>query len=168
MRRAIWELVAFSSISGKRHWCASDARYRALSVMNGSVSQLKTRPIIARRALPLGRYSPFATFQRTPRPNPIWPTVPRFLNEASGMHTFRVRCVFGAFSPSPPACGGRGRGPRRKAREGEVGRAADRSLRFPPPHPDPLRPQGRRGGYLGSGCVHASTRAAESATLKLP
>ena len=76
------------------------------------------------------------------------------------MHTFRARCVSGAFCPSPPACGGRGRGPRRKAWEGEVGRAADRSLRLPPPHPDPLRPQGRRGGYLGSGiCAYPSAFA---------
>src|SRR5205823_2407637 len=44
--------------------------------------------------------------------------------------------------------GGRGRGPSRKRREGEVGSA--RALWNPPPHPDPLRPQGRRGSSYGT------------------
>src|SRR6266478_9235173 len=48
--------------------------------------------------------------------------------------------------PSPPACGGRGRGPAWLRREGEVGSGCSRRG-APPPHPDPLRPQGRRGGY---------------------
>src|SRR6266446_1769981 len=56
--------------------------------------------------------------------------------------------------PSPPACGGRGRGPAWLRREGEVGSSACSRRGAPPPHPDPLRPQGRRGGYSSrlSGC----------------
>jgi hypothetical protein len=51
--------------------------------------------------------------------------------------------------------GGRGRGPAWLRREGEVGSSAVRDGGSPTsPHPDPLRPQGRRGGYSGrlSGC----------------
>src|SRR6266436_10020009 len=56
--------------------------------------------------------------------------------------------------PSTPACGGRGRGPAWLRREGEVGSSACSRRGAPPPHPDPLRPQGRRGGYSSrlSGC----------------
>jgi len=43
--------------------------------------------------------------------------------------------------------------------EGEVGRAANQSLLLPPPHPNPLRPRGRRGGYLRSGSVWPSAKA---------
>ena len=57
------------------------------------------------------------------------------------------------FCPSPPVCGRReptpdairGRGPSRKAWESEVGATAARNAELPPPHPDPLRPRGRRG-----------------------
>jgi len=51
-----------------------------------------------------------------------------------------------AKSPSPPFRGER-EGPTAQRWEGEVGRAAGRSFGFPPPHPSPLRPHGRRGGY---------------------
>jgi len=53
-----------------------------------------------------------------------------------------------AKSPSPPFRGER-EAPTPKAWEGEVGRAAGWSLGLPPPHPDPLPPQGRRGGGSG-------------------
>jgi hypothetical protein len=66
------------------------------------------------------------------------------------MHRLHAPC------PSLPACGARGRCPARlepqargldpRGREGEVGRAAVPN----PGLPDPLRPQGRRGGYSGS------------------
>ncbi|HEX3411421.1 MAG TPA: hypothetical protein VHT00_06845, partial [Stellaceae bacterium] len=49
-------------------------------------------------------------------------------------------------APLRPLAGER-EGPAPKAREGEVGRAAVWSSGLPPPHPDPLRPQGRRGRY---------------------
>src|SRR5712672_2373315 len=84
------------------------------------------------------------------------------------MHTFLVWSVSGALPPLRPLAGGEGGAHAERCGRVRWGRAADRSLRLPPPHPDPLRPQGRRGGYWALGCVHASTRAAESATLKLP
>src|SRR5271167_2278404 len=76
------------------------------------------------------------------------------------MHTFRLALIFRErLWPSPPACGGRGRDPARRqpqargldprGREGEVGGGAARNGGGRPPHPDPLRPQGRRGGYFG-------------------
>jgi branched-chain amino acid transport system ATP-binding protein len=40
-------------------------------------------------------------------------------------------------------------GPTLQAWEGEVGGPADPSQRLPPPHPNPLRPRGRRGGVFG-------------------
>src|SRR5882757_5459602 len=55
-----------------------------------------------------------------------------------------VMPVTRAACPSPPTCGGRGRAPTRKRREGEAGYAQVRTHVLPPPHPDPLRPQGRR------------------------
>jgi hypothetical protein len=84
-------------------------------------------------------------------------------------HTTRPTNPSRAPCPSPPACGGRGRGPARRepqargldprGREGEVGRAAVRNPGAPPPHPDPLRPQGRRGGYSGCQiCACPSTK----------
>src|SRR5438270_12817790 len=47
-----------------------------------------------------------------------------------------------SFCPLRPL-GGEGGGPARSDGEGEVG--ARRALWNPPPHPDPLHPQGRRG-----------------------
>src|SRR5205814_632695 len=44
--------------------------------------------------------------------------------------------------------GGRGRGPSRRRREGEVG--SGQALWNPPTHPGPLRPQGRRGSLVGA------------------
>src|SRR5271166_811355 len=92
------------------------------------------------------------------------------------MHTFRLAPIFRerASCPSPPACGGRGRDPARRqpqargldprGREGEVGGAAARNGGDPPPHPDPLRPQGRRGGYFGHlpGCEICACPSAQA------
>src|ERR1700730_16840202 len=57
--------------------------------------------------------------------------------------------------PSPPACGGRGRGPAPRRREGEVGGAAGSEQGLPPPPPppppppaDPLRPWGGEGDFV--------------------
>src|SRR5207237_6955337 len=76
---------------------------------------------------------------------------------APGRQTVRL-APLAKFCPSAPACGGRGRGPARRepqARgldpwgwEGEVGSAAVRNEGLPPPHPDPLRPGGRRGAEI--------------------
>jgi DNA polymerase III alpha subunit len=49
-----------------------------------------------------------------------------------------------AKNPSPPLRGEREGPGRGSGREGEVGGACS-ELGLPPPHPDPLRPQGRRG-----------------------
>jgi hypothetical protein len=50
-----------------------------------------------------------------------------------------------AISPSPPACGGRGRGPVAAATGRVRWARRNHGARAPPPHPDPLRPKGRRG-----------------------
>ncbi len=76
---------------------------------------------------------------------------------------------FRRFLPLSARLRGEREGPTPQAWEGEVGRAADRSLRLPPPHPDPLRPQGRRGGYLGSGiCACPSAKAGVQGNRRNP
>src|SRR5271165_4719466 len=67
---------------------------------------------------------------------------------APGKQTFRLAPV-AKFYPSPPACGGRGRGPARRRWEGEVGGAAVRNEGLPPPRPDPLCRRGGRGRNFG-------------------
>jgi glutathione-specific gamma-glutamylcyclotransferase len=52
-------------------------------------------------------------------------------------------------APLPPLAGGEGGPGRSSGREGEVGSPVLAGQEAPPPHPDPLRPQGRRGKAPG-------------------
>jgi hypothetical protein len=69
--------------------------------------------------VPPARYSPFATFQRTRAPIRSFHCSALPERRLGYAHISSAVC-FRRLLPSPPACGGRERGPRRKAWEGEV------------------------------------------------
>ena len=69
-------------------------------------------------------------------------------------HVRLVPGLIASLCPSPPACGGRGRGPAWLRREGEVASSAVRDGGLPHLTPTLSAPRGRRGGYSSrlSGC----------------
>jgi hypothetical protein len=79
---------------------------------------------------------------------------------ASGKQTFQLAAV-AKFCPSPPACGGRGRGPARQRWEGEEGSAAVRNEGLPHLTPTLSAPEGGEisGARLLAKFEHIQVRA---------
>jgi hypothetical protein len=89
-------------------------------------------------------------------------------------HMFGWTGLIASPCPSPPACGGRGRGPARLRREGEVGSSAVRAGGFPHLTPTLSAPKGGEGGYSGRltgreicACPSASAGATEKEEFRL-